>query len=258
MAASGTPEAMAAQDQPRVAKESPKVLHQVLIQDPTIPFPHRLRMQWWEQNAPSWLANLPEQGLTCPVTLPAKLSLEQKSLPPPILQQGLEIMSEYLQIGAVKEVPLSSAKHLIPWFVVKKTESDGSQKLRLISDCRELNQYFFPEHFKMDNWKDIFPLLRKNMWAAKVDLKHAYFHLPVSGQLQPYLCHKVGEKVFQFQGAPFGLNVLPQIWTQLMKCFQKRWWQAGFQVFLYLDDIILLGSTPLQVNKQLKTVLSEL
>ena len=33
-----------------------------------------------------------------------------------------EKIQEYLDVGAIKEVPVHQAKHLIPWFVIKKSE----------------------------------------------------------------------------------------------------------------------------------------
>ena len=111
---------------------------------------------------------------------------------------------EYLEVGAVKEINMQEAKHLIPWFVLKKGE-----KLRLITNCKEINRYLEPKPFRLENWPEIFPFLRKEMWAAKIDLKHAYFHLGIAETLKPYICIQVGEKVFQFQAACFGLSTLP-------------------------------------------------
>jgi len=43
-----------------------------------------------------------------------------------------------------------------------------------------------------------------------------------------------------------------------MKTFKKKWHQAGFLVYLYLDDILLLGSTKKQVNRQLAVLVQDL
>ena len=64
-------------------------------------------------------------------------------------------MAEYMELGRFKEIPISQAKHLIPWFVLEKEEA-GQKKLRLISDCREINTFLTPRHFKMDTWTSIF------------------------------------------------------------------------------------------------------
>ena len=128
-----------------------------------------------------------------------------------------ETIQEYLEVGAIKEIPLHQAKHLIPWFVIKKGE-----KLRLITNCKELNNYLEPKPFSLENWPEIFHYLRKGMWAAKIDLKHAYFHLQLAERLKPYMCIQVEQKVFQFQAACFGLSTLPQQWQSVMKVFLKK------------------------------------
>ena len=96
----------------------------------------------------------------------------------------------------------------MPWFGIEKQEGI-EVKLRLICDCRQINQLLQPTHFKLNHIQNIFPFLRQGMWACKVDLKNAYFHLGVGEALKPYLCMLVGQEVFQFQGACFGLSTLP-------------------------------------------------
>ena len=92
---------------------------------------------------------------------------------PSEIQQAQRVMEDYVQIGAAKKVVDNNTKFLVPWFVVAKMEESGKEKLRLISDCRTLNQFLHTKHFKLDHWKDIFPCLEKGMWAAKIDLKNA-------------------------------------------------------------------------------------
>ena len=131
-------------------------------------------------------------------------------------------MHEYLAFRAVKRVTWDQVRFLVRWFIVKKLEANGQEKSRLISDCRTLNKFLIPKSFKLDNWSQIFPFLRKNMWAAKIDLKHAYFHLQLAEKLQPYVTMLVGKELFQFQSACFGLSVLPQIFMEVMKVFFKK------------------------------------
>jgi hypothetical protein len=96
------------------------------------------------------------------------------------------------------------------------------------------------------------------MWAAKIDLKHAYFHLGLAAHLQPYFRLKVGENIFQFQAACFGLNTLPQLWMEVMKVFQKLWRKKGILCFIYLDDILIINTTPQGVEKDLSFMLESL
>ena len=96
------------------------------------------------------------------------------------------------------------------------------------------------------------------MWGAKIDLQHAYFHLGLAKDLRPYMHFQVGTKRWQFQGACFGLNILPQLFMQMMKTFQRKWCQAGIMCYIYLDDILLLGTTKTQVEKDLIILLQDL
>ena len=69
------------------------------------------------------------------------------------------------------------------------------------------------------------------MWAGKIDLKHAYFHLGLADQLKEYMRLQVGEHIFQFNAAAFGLSPLPQMWMQVMKVFQKKLEKTGHPMF---------------------------
>jgi hypothetical protein len=119
--------------------------------------------------------------------------------PPEQEKLALEVILDYVKVGAAKEVELRGTRYLVPWFVIQKVDEAGHQKLRLISDCRKLNEFLAPPHFRLDHWRDIFPVLRKNMWAAKVDLKNAYFHLELSAALKPFVRMAIGEKFFRWR-----------------------------------------------------------
>ena len=145
----------------------------------------------------------------------------------------------------------------MPWFVTSK-EENGATKHRFITDCRVLNQYFCPKQLKLDNLNQILPFLRKNWWGVKVDLKDAYFHLRLAESLQPFLRMAVGEELWEFQSACFGISTLPHTFMQLMKVLEKIWRKKGFLVFIYLDDILLLAPTEKQARSQVAVLVDTL
>ena len=49
------------------------------------------------------------------------------------------------------------------------------------------------------------------MWACKVDLSDAYFHVPLSKRLSRYICVEIDGVYYQFKGMPFGLNIAPEV-----------------------------------------------
>ena len=87
------------------------------------------------------------------------------------------------------------------------------------------------------------------MFAAKVDLHHAYFHLDLSPKIEEYVTLEVGDDLYQFQSACFGLNTLPQIWMSLMKFFLNKWRKEALMVFIHLDDILFFREKPTVKSK---------
>ena len=226
---------------------------------PEEPYFLRLRkaLPWWEKHAPKATVKLIQNGVFPTMPLPDYLGSKQQHHTPQEEKQALQVLQEYMQVGAVVKNPAGITRHLIPWFIISKVEN-GTEKLRLISDCRVINQHFKTKHFKLDHWKNIFPYLKKGMWAAKIDLKNAYFHLELANTLKPYIRVQVAGDLYEFQAACFGISTLPQLWMQVMKVFQKVWRQKGIMCFIYLDDILILNTTPHGVEKDLKFMLGTL
>ena len=117
---------------------------------------------------------------------------------------------------------------------------------------------FQVEKFRLHHTQQIFPALQRGHWGAKIDLKDAYFHLAIHPSLRPFLRHRVGDEVFEYQAGPFGLNVMPQLFQGVMKTFQKKWRGAGVHVFIYLDDILLLAPTEKVLQKHLHLAVHDL
>ena len=100
---------------------------------PSGPFFHRLqsRLPWWQRNsADPGVLNLITHGVTSSYPLPSSLSVHPCFRNQEETNLAWETIREYLEIGASKEIPLHQARHLIPWFVIKKGEN---------SNCKELN-----------------------------------------------------------------------------------------------------------------------
>ena len=222
--------------------------------------PYFLRVRnclpWWELNGSAEAIKLVKEGVPCP-QMPPVLSVQPQHKSAEDIKKALAVMDDYLEVKAVRLVTRQQAAHLVPWFVISKPEGEG-EKLRLIADCRQVNKFLNPLHFKLDHWEQIFPFLKVGLWGAKVDLKNAYFHLELSQALKPYICMAIGEKTFQFDSACFGLSTLPQQWMVIMKVFAKLWRTRGILCFIYLDDILVLNSSPAAVKKDLEFILQTL
>ena len=128
----------------------------------------RLRqcLGWWRLHAPHFILQLINQGVE-PNFQGKGLKLRHQEKSASETSLALEVMKDYVEVGAAKEVEMEGKKYLVPWFVIKKVESTGKLKNRLISDCREINRELNPPKFRLDHWKDIFPHLEKSMWKQK-------------------------------------------------------------------------------------------
>ena len=260
--------------QPNVSEERAKVCFHAVSDSVTIPHPLRLRArsQWWLQHAKPQVVEWVLHGVTAPwwgCSLGPQLPLAYQAKSKEQEQAAESVLQEYKEVGAVKEyvcppqvsfqtfLKQCGVQFLVPWFIVSKPEGN-SVKHRLIADCRKINVFFHSPHFKMEHWGQIFPFVRKGMWAAKIDLKHAYFHLPVHASLKPYLFMQVNRTLYQFQAAPFGLSPLPFMWTQVMKTMSRLWRRKGIFCFIYLDDILLLSYSHKKLTSDVQKVLSDL
>ena len=121
------------------------------------PFYLRLRqsLPWWQRHTTHLeVLELIRQGVRPDWLVPPHLPCQPQQKCIADLQKVQEILLEYLDIGAIKEIPRHEARHLIPWFVLEKKDPSGDKKLRLICDCRVLNQYF--PTIRLENWAKFF------------------------------------------------------------------------------------------------------
>ena len=53
-----------------------------------------------------------------------------------------------------------------------------------ILNLKYLNEFVEYKHFKMESLGDVFKIIKKNVWMASVDLKNAFFTIPVHIPIQ--------------------------------------------------------------------------
>ena len=95
--------------------------------------------------------------------------------------------------GAIQELPPSQETGFYSnLFLVPK--KDGST--RPVINLRALNQFVPTEHFKMEGIQMLRDLLRQGDWLTKLDLKDAYFSIPIAPEYQRYLRFTVENHYF--------------------------------------------------------------
>ena len=84
-----------------------------------------------------------------------------------------------------------------------RPKADGS--FRLILNLKRLNDHIVYHHFKMESLKSVIQLMEKDCFMASVDLRDAYYSIPMSVHAHKYLKFTWGGKLYQFTCLPNGL-----------------------------------------------------
>ncbi|CAB0041784.1 unnamed protein product [Trichogramma brassicae] len=87
------------------------------------------------------------------------------------------------------------------FFTVPKP--DGSH--RFILNLIKFNEFVPIYHFKMEDLRTVINILEKGDYMCSIDLKDAYFLIPVCKESQKYLKFVWNDNVYQFLVLPFGL-----------------------------------------------------
>lgn len=88
-----------------------------------------------------------------------------------------------LQIHAIRKCKPVHGQFISDIFLIPK--SDGS--MRFILNLKKLNKFIFTEHFKMEDIRTATKLLSKNNFMINIDLKEAYFLIPIHNTHTQYL-----------------------------------------------------------------------
>ena len=151
----------------------------------------------------------------------------------------VEEIGDLLQKGAISEVPHPQGGFYSTLFLVPK--KDGGQ--RPVINLKALNQFVHPHHFKMEGVNAMKDLMKQNDWLAKVDLKDAYFTIPIHHTQRKYLRFVFQQKTYQFNCLPFGLSSAPWVFIKTLKPAAALLRELGVRMVVYIDNILILAES---------------
>lgn len=147
-----------------------------------------------------------------------------------VLQLQIE---DLLAKGALEEVQDPSTPGFYSRLFVVPKKSGG---WRPIIDLSILNTYLKVRKFRMETPASIRAALRSGRWVFSLDLKDAYFHIPIHPTSRKFLRVCLMGKVFQFRALPFGLSSAPWLFTKVMAEIKALVHAEQTSLFQYLDD----------------------
>ena len=166
---------------------------------------------------------------------------------------GHIIREKLMEKGAVQEVRDKAEEGFYSrLFLVPK--KDG--QMRPVINLRPLNQFLVHQHFKMEGMHVVKDLLQKNDWMMRIDLKDAYFLIPIDPLHQKFLGFKWQGKSFQFTCLPFGLASAPRVFTKILCPVVGFLRSKGIRCVIYLDNLLLLDQDRDKLKEHTATVLT--
>ena len=112
----------------------------------------------------------------------------------------------------------------------------------MILTLKSFNQHIEYQHFKMDSVWTAIRLMTPSCYMASVDLKHAYYSVPIAESDQKYLKFEWKNILYQFSCFTNGLAFCPRKFTKLMKPVFATLRQPGHMSSGFIDDSWLMGS----------------
>lgn len=112
--------------------------------------------------------------------------------------------------------------------IFSRPKKDGGR--RMILDLSKLNEHLSYHHFKMDTFEVAKKLVSHNCYMASIDLRDAYYSVPIAKEYRKYLKFFWNGTLYQYKALPNGLSPAPRLFTKLLKAPFAKLRSLGYTV----------------------------
>ena len=154
-------------------------------------------------------------------------------------------IKKLLEKGVINEAILEANEHISTVFT--RLKKDGSH--RFILNLKNLNQSVMYHQSAVQ-------LIQKDYWMAVLNLKDAYYSVPINPQHRKYLRLEFKDTLYEFTCLPNGVASAPRVFTKVMKPVIAILRSKGYLLVIYIDDILLLAATPLELSQAINDTIS--
>ena len=157
-----------------------------------------------------------------------------------VLQRGID---KLILAGHVSVIEPEDANCVTSFFLVqKKPDPENPQgSSRPSTNLKPVNCFIHLTYFSLPTLRQILPYLKKGYYDCKLDLKPAYFHMPIAKRDAPWLAFRHRGRVFRWDCLPFGLNIAPREWQRMMLPVVSHLRRKGVLLSVYLDDFLIIA-----------------
>ena len=148
-------------------------------------------------------------------------------------------VEKLLSKQVIERTSHEKGEFISPTFVTEK--SDGGY--RFILNLKLLNKEIDKKRFKMQTLSSILCLVRPNAYMAKLDIKDAYYSVPIHPESRKLLKFYFKDELFQFKALPNGYTEGPRKFTKIMKPPLSKLRREGIVIADYIDDLFNTAKT---------------
>ena len=182
-------------------------------------------------------------------TVPPKFC-KARSIPYSMREKVENELARLENLGIIK--PVKTSKWAAPIVPVLKTDK---KSIRICGDYKlTANKASRLEQYPIPKVEDLFSLLTGGIAFTKLDMSQAYQQLELDEQSKEVVTINTHKGLFSYQRLPFGVSSAPGIFQRTMETLL----QGIPRVLVYLDDILVTGTSTEEHMSNLKVVLSRL
>ena len=148
-------------------------------------------------------------------------------------------LKEMLRKGVIKKTQPAQGEFLSNLFLVRKKDEGYHPVINL----KMLNQLISFFHFKMKGLSLSKHLIQERDWMCKLDLKDAYFNVPLNRNSRKFVRFQWKWTLYEFMSLCFRLGPAPRVFTKLFKISISLLRKINIRVIIYLDDMLILSHT---------------
>ena len=166
---------------------------------------------------------------------------------PAVATELMKTVEEIHRLGVIEESqsPWASPVLLVP-------KKDGTQ--RFCTDFRRLNAVTKSDVFPLPRIDDIMDKLGSCQFFTSIDLKHAFWQIPMKPEDREKTAFICGYKLWQYRQMAFGLKNSP---ATFQRCISKAIGENDYSL-AYLDDIIIFSAAVEEHLKHIESILKSL
>ena len=116
-------------------------------------------------------------------------------------------------------------------------EGKNGRGWRSIINLKAVNAFLPYKHFKLEGLPVVLDLIQKEDWMYKIDLRNAYWAVPVHREDRKFLAFQWKGKTCQWSVWPFGFGPIPRSFTKLLKAVMAALRKMGQRNSIYFDDL---------------------